>query len=319
MEKLNFSNKHVYSGSGFMRSNITSEFKTKIDSIMNYLDGNKNIQSLINLIDYKDFIDTGFIYYKKYTRQRSQSRNMSLIYKYGSRRMKLRLPSLYDDDYIWVSVIMPDVLVARESINSPIYLGFANIKKLWPFHNTYSIRGYLSEFIDSNVIDKMNHSLRNYIYQQYLDQFCIGYSVRGIKLESTPELFTHTLLTSVSNYDLSVAYSLTNFICNNEYKRFNYDIHNKFIDLSKVSNLFHGYLNSNDLLKCETRDDITQLLKPYIDTDIDDQLLDRSYDYNLDSTFEWMMKSRNESFNLIIVGIMSAFGNVELIEEVIKN
>lgn len=320
MEKLNLSNKNVYAGSGFMRSNITNEFRSKLEKITNQSQGNSNINSEINLLEKKDLIDTGFLYYRKFKSHYGNSIDSSLIYKYGSRRMKLRLPTVTESDNVWVSVLMPDVLVARSSKVSSVYLGFANFSRLWPFHNTYSSYGHLSDFMSNATINQITgttNNIKTFVLRHYLDRFCLGESVSGIDLEKTPELYTHTLLTSISNYDLSCNYSLHPFITDNYYHNFKNLMMDKVIDLSKVSNLFKGYLHSNDLLDCTTLDDIINLLNKHVDKNIDDKLAGYYHDY--DTAFESITRNRRESANLIVIGLLSAFGNVELVEEAIKN
>lgn len=324
MEKLNLSNKNVYAGSGFMRSNITRNFKSKINQIMERSQSSDDVNFELNLLDKRDMIDTGFLYYRKFEQQYSdRPTDSGLIYKYGSRRMKLRLPTEIESDNVWVSVLMTDILVARKSRGSSVNIGFANVSRLWPFHNTYSSSTYLYDFISPNTHrqifeDNQNNKNKDYLQDHYLDQVCLGESVSSIDLDKTPELYTHTLLTSISNYDLSCGYSLHFFITDDDCKEFKSSMMNKVIDLSKVSNLFKGLLYSNDLINCKSFDDIIELLEDHINHEVDNKLYLPNYNNEYNSLFEWMMKFKRESSNLIIAGILSAFGNVKILEEALK-
>lgn len=308
LDQLQLSNNQIYAGSGFMKSNVTSQMKSILEVFKNNDEDATllNKRHEINLMNRHQSIYQGYIYYRKATDSNSDVVHLT-IYKYGARRLNLQLPTDEEGiDSVTVSVIMPSLLFANNSHQTCI--AFENFNKPWPFHNVFSY---------SDDLDSFFRNSRSQFYDLCEKQFyriCTGFAVEGINFFKTPELYVHTILTGISNFDLSALHAFnTNslLIIKSQYGD---QLKDQYVHLNHVSSLFEGDLSMNDLFDCHTVRQVIELLEQYVVRSEYLKLLSSSY-----RDFREMMDHKNENLNLIIVGIFSAFNNLELIETLIKS
>lgn len=308
LDQLQLSNNQIYAGSGFMKSNITSQMKSILEVFKNN-DENavlSNKYDEINLMNRHQSIYQGYLYYRKSIDHNSDVVHLT-VYKYGARRLNLQLPTDEEGiDNVSISVIMPSLLFANNGHQTCI--AFENFNRPWPFHNVFSYND------DLDILFRNSQSQFYDLYNKQFYKICTGYAVEGINFFKTPELYVHTILTGISNFDLSAACGFNANSLRIIKSRYGEQLKDQYVHLNRVSSLFEGDLSMNDLFNCHTVRQVIELLDQYVVRSEYLKLLSSSY-----RDFREMMAHKDENLNLIIVGIFSAFNNLELVETLIKS
>lgn len=308
LDQLQLSNNQIYAGSGFMKSNVSSQMKSILEVFKNNDVGaiSSNKYDEINLMNQHQSIYQGYIYYRQSVDHNNDFVHLT-VYKYGARRLNLQLPTDEEGiDNASVSVIMPSLLFANNGHQT--YIAFENFNRPWPFHNVFSY---------DDDLDSLFRNSQSRFYDLYNKQFykiCTGYAVEGINFFKTPELYVHTILTGISNFDLSASHGFNTNSLSIIKSQYGDQLKDQYVHLNRVSSLFEGDLSMNDLFNCHTVRQVIALLEQYVVRSEYLKLLSSSY-----RDFREMMYHKAENLNLIIVGIFSAFNNLELIETLIKS
>lgn len=308
LDQLQLSNNQIYAGSGFMKSNVSSQMKSILEVFKNNDVGaiSSNKYDEINLMNQHQSIYQGYIYYRQSVDHNNDFVHLT-VYKYGARRLNLQLPTDEEGiDNVSVSVIMPSLLFANNGHQT--YIAFENFNRPWPFHNVFSY---------DDDLDSLFRNSQSRFYDLYNKQFykiCTGYAVEGINFFKTPELYVHTILTGISNFDLSASHGFNTNSLSIIKSQYGDQLKDQYVHLNRVSSLFEGDLSMNDLFNCHTVRQVIALLEQYVVRSEYLKLLSSSY-----RDFREMMYHKAENLNLIIVGIFSAFNNLELIETLIKS
>ena len=308
LDQLQLSNNQIYAGSGFMKSNVSSQMKSILEVFKNNDVGaiSSNKYDEINLMNQHQSIYQGYIYYRQSVDHNNDFVHLT-VYKYGARRLNLQLPTDEEGiDNVSVSVIMPSLLFANNGHQT--YIAFENFNRPWPFHNVFSY---------DDDLDSLFRNSQSRFYDLYNKQFykiCTGYAVEGINFFKTPELYVHTILTGISNFDLSASHGFNTNSLSIIKSQYGDQLKDQYVHLNRVSSLFEGDLSMNDLFNCHTVRQVIALLEQYVVRSEYLKLLSSSY-----RDFREMMYHKAENLNLIIVGIFSVFNNLELIETLIKS
>lgn len=344
--ELSISNHRIYNGEGFMKSDQTEDAKNAFYCVKKAIDiikdesenvGSRGYQSF-SAIQHADFIYKGFLLYARdFTSSMQSDANSRAIalYKYGARRLKLEIPHHSDNNIekITISVIMPSLLFAKRNYGS-LYIAFENSDVRWPYHNVFArtSRARLSSIMSNR--DLFSQINEYSLSKRKMSEVCVGYAVDGIDFFTTPELYVHTLLTSESNDDLHHGATFDKDAFDVIEK---YDVQDKVIDLSKVSNLLKGYMPMANLIntikeRTQEGSHVQSVFLSFMRQYMNGEKLDEMHEGAIyDESHRRRVRTgvisrifdsaspRQASLNLLLMGIVSAFNNVEMVEEVLKS